>query len=81
MGGTLDFDPSLDGYASGRGTSPLTVTGSPITIDATAVTVDRVNVDHGDVGGGPNVVNTYQLIPRRLRDVRSHLEQLSSTPR
>ncbi|MDH5585325.1 MAG: FG-GAP-like repeat-containing protein, partial [Nitrospirota bacterium] len=33
--GTLDFDASLDGVLSGRGTATLVVSGVPITIDAT----------------------------------------------
>ncbi|WP_405476116.1 peptidoglycan-binding protein [Streptomyces sp. NBC_00009] len=35
--GTVDFDPSLDAFLSGRGERRLTVRGLPVTLDATAL--------------------------------------------
>jgi hypothetical protein len=63
MTGLVDFDPSLDGYVAGRGTTTLRVSGYPVTVDATAVNAATFNVDFGDVGQGPNVATTYTLVP------------------
>ncbi len=62
--GTVDFDPGLDGYVSGRDTSTLTVSGFPITIDATALSASGFNLNFGTAGGGAmNTVTTLQLLP------------------
>ena len=39
--GVIDFDPTLDAYVSGRGTSTLTVTGFPVTIDTSNLTAPQ----------------------------------------
>ena len=36
-GGTLEYEPALEGILTGRGTATLTVHGAPITIDATGL--------------------------------------------
>jgi len=64
---TLDFDPTLDGYVHGRGTTMLVVTGDPITVDATAVAAADFNIDFGDVASGPNVPTTLALVPGTYR--------------
>jgi cysteine-rich repeat protein len=62
--GTLDFDASLDGYVSGRGTSTLTITGLPIAFDATSLSSVQFSVDRGNSGiGDASVVTTLHLLP------------------
>ena len=62
--GMLDFDASHDGYASGRGTSTLTVVGLPLTIDATALSHPDFNMLSGGAGSGlSSLVSTFRLLP------------------
>jgi len=63
-GGTLDFDPSLDGYVSGRGTTTLKVIGLHIQVDATALSSPQFSINRGNGGhGDTDVVTTLTLLP------------------
>ena len=64
LDGTVNFDPSLDGFLGGRGTSTLVVNGFQFTVDATALTSANFNVV-GDVGNPfpTNLVGALTRIP------------------
>jgi hypothetical protein len=62
--GILQFDPALDAYVSGRGTSALTVAGFPLTIDATALSHPDFNMLSGGAGSGlSSQVTTFRFLP------------------
>jgi hypothetical protein len=44
--GTMDYDPTLDGVLSGRGTSLLTLNGRTISLNATALNGAPVYLDY-----------------------------------
>ena len=44
--GTIDYDPSLEGILSGRGTTALRVNGAAVTIDASTLTSDYLSMDY-----------------------------------
>jgi cysteine-rich repeat protein len=48
--GTVDFDPAVDAYVSGRGTSTLTVTGLALIVDATRLSTLRFGILTGHAG-------------------------------
>ena len=48
-GGTVSYDPSLEGILTGSGTSTLTVHGITVTIDATHLSLQTLDVDDSEV--------------------------------
>ncbi len=48
--GTVDFDPTLDGFLSGRGTSTLVVDGFTVNIDATALSAPSFGISGNGSG-------------------------------
>ena len=62
--GTLDFDPALDSYVNGRGTSTLTVFGFPVTFDLTRLSAAGFNFFFAlKVGTSTTAPVTLRLIP------------------
>jgi cysteine-rich repeat protein len=62
--GTVDFDPSVNAYVSGRGTDTLVVTGLPLTVDATSLSTVQFGILAGNAGIRPtSSPAVMQLLP------------------
>jgi hypothetical protein len=66
--GLLEFDGTLDGFVSGRGTDTLVVTGFPITFDATALGSGFFVIQSGAAGvGETETLTALSLLPGNHR--------------
>jgi hypothetical protein len=63
--GTVDYDPALDGYVSGRGSSTLVVVGVSVDIDATALSSSLFYVAGVTGGFDARSVAHVRLVPGR----------------
>jgi DNA-directed RNA polymerase specialized sigma24 family protein len=59
----VDYDQSLDGYVSGRGTPTLTVTGVAVTVDVSDTAYYTTAVTGTGWPGVPESVRTLHLLP------------------
>jgi hypothetical protein len=60
--GTLDYDASLDGALSGRGTTALTLLGRTVTLDLSALGAPVLELDNGSIYDASAPLNV-QLMP------------------
>jgi hypothetical protein len=61
--GSIGSDPVLPVYATGTGTSTLTVAGFPLTVDATALSANGWGLSGGEVGRPTAAISTVRLLP------------------
>ncbi len=74
--GTLDFDPALESYVNGRGTSTLTIWGFPVTLDLTRLSAANEASPCAPLPGvcaavfGPHLIANPTVRRTGLRDSR-----------
>jgi phenolic acid decarboxylase len=76
--GTIDYDASLNGAYSGRGTSALTVVGFAIRVDATAHPSQSYDVAGVTLWFGGSAVKTIQISPGKYTVNSQSLGQLGA---
>src|SRR5262249_32847146 len=62
--GVVSFDPSLDGFVSGRGATTLRVAGFPLLVDGTALAAGQILIDGSHDGSGADTAPVpLRLVP------------------
>src|SRR5262249_13854532 len=63
LGGTVDYDPSMDGFFFGRGTTTLSVRGIATLLDATALTPQSMAINQVTDWFASSTPQSLHLVP------------------